>query len=154
LDPVAVARTYQADNPYTLSVDDLGVAAGVTVKTDTGGDGSWATTWAAGDFQLEPLNAASSGGAYAYQTITAIGARTFPVASRRPTVQVTGRFGWSAVPDEVREACILKAVNLWRRKDAPFGILGSPDFGGIRLSRFGDPDVTALLAPFQLAAVA
>lgn len=64
-----------------------------------------------------------------------------------PTVQVTARFGWSAVPYQVNEATILKAASLFKRKDAPFGVAGFNEFGAVRITR-KDPDVLELLSDF------
>lgn len=147
LDAAVTARVYRPEDPYMAWVADIGSSAGLVVKTDTSADGSWATTWDAADYVLEPLNAAQSGAAYAWSRIAAVGSRSFPCLSRRPALQVTARHGWSAVPDEVNQACILKAVALFRRKDAPFGVAGVGEFGPLRITR-KDPDVIGLLDPF------
>lgn len=68
-------------------------------------------------------------------------------------VQVTARWGWPAVPDEIHEATLLLALRLSRRKDSPEGVLGSSEWGVVRLSRT-DPDVGGLIAPFILASFA
>ncbi|HVQ96131.1 MAG TPA: hypothetical protein VMU51_34240 [Mycobacteriales bacterium] len=153
LDPVAKARRYRPDDPETVWVRDIGSTAGLVVETDPAGDGSWAATWTADvDYQLEPLDADADGPAYAWWRITAIGHRRFPVARRgrvgRPTLRVTARHGWSQVPDEVGEAATLKAVSLFRRKDAPFGVVAMGDFGAVRITR-RDPDVIELLDGYQ-----
>jgi hypothetical protein len=153
LAPTAVSRTYRPQDAYCAWVDDIGTTTGLVVKTDTAGDGTWATTWTTSDYQLEPLNAASSGGAYAYNRVVAVNGKSFPQGSnRRPTLQVTARFGWSQVPDPVRTACLMLAARYYRRKDAVFGIdasLGVGDLGPIRITR-SDSDVTSLLAPYAI----
>ena len=45
------------------------------------------------------------------------------------------------------EAALLIAARLFRRKDTPLGVMGSPDLGYVRLSAKEDADATALLAP-------
>jgi hypothetical protein len=83
----------------------------------------------------------------------AVGNYYFPFGSfpspmlRTHTVQVTGSFGWSAVPLDVRMACILQAQRLFKRFDSPLGVAGFGDMGVIRVSRV-DTDVQALLAPY------
>lgn len=153
LDATVSARAFRPDDPWCAWVDDFGTATGLVVKTDTSGDGTWATTWQASDYQLEPLNAAAGGGAYAYNRIVAVGNQFFPqVYGRRPTLQVTARWGWSQVPDPVRTATTLLAARLFRRKDAVFGIDSGAsfgDFGPIRITR-SDADVMSLLAPYTL----
>jgi hypothetical protein len=59
---------------------------------------------------------------------------------------VTARWGWSAVPAAVKTATVLRAVNLFKRKDAPHGVAGFDGFGVVRLRQ--DPDVMVLLQPY------
>lgn len=59
-------------------------------------------------------------------------------------VRVTARWGWPAVPDEVHEATLILAARLYKRKDSPEGVLGSSEWGVVRLSR-RDPDVLTLI---------
>lgn len=158
LDAEVETRTYRPDDPYLAWVDDIGSTTGVVVRTDTTGDGTWATTWDAGDYQLEPLNAdVFASTPYAWWRIAAIDDKTFPVREggnqRRPTLQVTARFGWSEIPDEIEQACLLKAAALFKRKDSPNGVQGMGDFGVVRIGR-NDPDVLGLLAPYRKLTVA
>ena len=146
-DAASAVRVYRVGDCRSARVDDISTTVGLVVKTDTNLDGTWATTWAATDFQLEPLNANLDDALpHAWWRIVAIGGNTFPVHDRRPTLQVTARFGWSAIPDPVHQACVIHAVSLFKRKDAPFGVAGFGDFGAVRIRR--DPDVVALLEPF------
>jgi hypothetical protein len=142
-------RTYRPEESCSVRVDDISTATGLLVKTDAGDDGTYETSWTIGtDFQLEPLNASADGGAYAWQELVAIGSKRFPLRVRRPALQVTAKFGWSAVPDEVAQATVLRSVALFKRKESPQGVAGFGDFGAIRIGR-QDPDVIALLSPFQ-----
>lgn len=50
-------------------------------------------------------------------------------------------------PRPVVEACIILAVRLFRRKDAPFGVVGSPEFG-LERAVASDPDIRRLMSPF------
>lgn len=147
LDATAQDKVYRCGDAYYADVDDIGTTTGLVVKTDTTGDGTYATTWASTDYQLEPLNADTNEDAHAWWTLVAVDRYTFPLHERRTTLQVTARFGWSAVPDEVEEACILKAASLFKRKEAPFGIQSFGEFGAVRIGR-NDPDVMALLHPY------
>lgn len=151
-DAAVVAVPYRARDPYTLVVHDISTRTGLIVATDTTGDGTFATTWDAADFDLEPRHtdivaSGSTGPAHSFTQITAIDDKTFPLHDRRATVRVTARFGWSAIPVGVEEACILRAVALLKRKDAPYGVAGVNDFGPMRITR-KDPDVVELLQPF------
>lgn len=156
-DAAPVSRVYRADDRNVTYVDDISTSAGLILATDRHLDGTWADTWAASDYQLEPLNANAVAAGdeatpFSWYRIVAVGALRFPIDPHRVSVKVTARFGWSAVPDDVNEACILKATSLFRRKDAPYGVAGFADFGPVRVTR-RDPDVLDLLGPYVLKAI-
>lgn len=154
-DPTVQTKTYVAYDYWDLWVDDISTRTGLVVRCDTNFDGSYAVTLSPTDYQLEPLNADTESTAYAWSRIRIIGNgfQYFPIWYRnQATVQVTARFGYSAIPDQVIEACLLKAAALLKRKDSPSGVMGFQDFGGVRISRF-DPDVMALLSPYRKVGV-
>lgn len=68
-----------------------------------------------------------------------------------PYIRVTAKFGWpgGASPASVIQAAYLQASRIYRRKDSPEGVIGSSEWGGIRVSR-ADPDVMALLSTYML----
>lgn len=146
-------RVYRPDDPWTAWVDDIASTSGLVIKTDTSGDGSWVTTWDSGDYQLEPLNQGVAAGgdtadAYAWWRVEAIDDKSFPLSDGAVTLQVTARFGWSAVPVDVAEACLLKAARLYKRRDSAQGVAGFGDFGVVRISN-RDSDVAELLGPYR-----
>jgi len=149
-DPTPTVHVYRPEEPGRAFVDDIAATAGLIVKVDTAGDGTWATTWTLNShFQLEPLNADAAGGAYAWWLLVALGGNQFPTQTDwRPSLQVTARHGWSQVPEEIREAAIINAVKLWRRKDAPFGAVGGLGELAVRITR-EDPHVLSLLEPYM-----
>lgn len=152
-DAATVARVYRPRDAYHVFTHDISTDTGLEIKTDTTGSGTFDTTWDADDYDLEPRNvdvvaAGDTGDPFAWWQITAIDGKTFPLDARKATLQVTARFGWSGIPDDVNEAAIIKASSLFRRKDAPFGVAGFGELGAVRISRFGDPDVMALLEPY------
>ena len=146
-DTDAQTKSYRPRDTDIAWVDDISTTTGLVIVTDDTGDGTFGTTWASTDYQLEPLNADSESVAYAWWRITAIDRYTFPIHSLRTTLQVTARFGWSDIPDEVNEACILRAAAIFKRKEAVFGVAGFGDFGVVRIGR-RDPDVMELLHPY------
>jgi hypothetical protein len=149
LDATATAKVYRPDDPREAWVHDIGSTTGLIIATDTTGDGSYATTWDSADYQLEPLDAAGADAAYAWWRIVAVDEKPFPIARYRPTLRVTARWGWSAVPDDVNQACLIKAAALYERRNSPDGIHSVDGFGAVRISRHGDPDVVDLLSPYQ-----
>lgn len=144
-DATVKTRTYRPTESDIAWVDDISTTTGLVIKTDTSGDGSWSTTWASDDYELWPDNADMDDAEYAWWKIIAIDDQSFITSSRRKSLQVTAKFGWSGIPDEIERACLLKAVSLFKRKDAPFGVAGFGEFGAVRITR-KDPDVIELLS--------
>lgn len=158
LDNAVVTRTFAATGSTVLSLPDgIGSTTDLVVKTDTTADGTFATTWAATDYQLLPVNAP-----YAFPEpepwteIQATGSLTFPAGTQaRPNaVQITAQWGWPSIPDPVVSACLIKASRLYHRKDSPQGVAGFGDFGPVRLSRSEDGDVVDLLNPYRVLVIA
>lgn len=146
IDTVPTTRVYVPDNRQTIWIADVGSTVGLTVSIGTAFDTAWTTS----DYQLGPANVEQYGGSFAYTKLTAIGSALFPIdRTGRPTVRITGLHGWSAVPDEVNQACVIKATSLLKRKDAVFGVAGFGEFGTAVRIRAEDPDVADLLGPFR-----
>jgi hypothetical protein len=145
-DAATSVRTYNGSGTPVLIVDDISDRASVSVKVGYDGATFTETRTAGVDFILEPRNAdASTGQAFAFWQLRGIQGRYWPrLDFFGPTVQVTAKFGWSAVPPEVNEATLLKAASLFKRKDAPFAVAGFGEFGVVRIGR-NDPDVMDLL---------
>ena len=144
------ARSFPADNSGLCRVDDFWSTLNLVVKTDDNGDGTFETTWTIGtDLILEPLNGLVNGQAWPYCRIVGTGTRSFPCLVSRPGVQVTAAWGWTATPDDVFEAALIKAARTFKRKSSPEGVLGGlAGSESVRISRFEDPDVVDLLAPY------
>jgi hypothetical protein len=144
-------RVFDTCDYWRLRINDA--AAVTAVATDNDADGVYETVWAAADFQLLPLNPDAGPETEPYTEIRAIGAQTFPrpasVTSRTGLVQVTGTWGWSAVPEAVTEATKLVANRLIKRRQSPEGVAGSFEFGTIRISSREDPDAVLLLTPYR-----
>lgn len=119
----------------------------ITIKTDTTANGTYATTLIQGtDYILEPTDAPLR--SRPYRQARMIGSKTFPqeVTPSFPTVQLTAEFGWAAVPDDVREACVLLSMRQFARLNAALGVVGFADMA--ITVRAVDPDVRDLLSPF------
>jgi hypothetical protein len=137
---------------YPASIYECGVLNdiannSVTVKIDSLGDGSYATTWTQGQqYQIEPLNTAITG--KPYRRIVCINGYSFPFANDKPLVQVTAQWGWNAVPSDVEQACILLSMRQFARLNAALGVVGFADMA-IQV-RAVDPDVRDLLNQYVL----
>jgi len=120
-----------------------------TLQTDEDGDRTYERTWLATDYDLTPDNAALDGKPYTAIRVTPDGSYVFPVGVRK-SVKLVGKWGWPSVPQPVAEACILLTERVFKRRDAIFGVVGSPDLGQLRavLRLNEDPEVGFLLQPF------
>lgn len=142
----AATRYFTAQESAYLSVPSL--RSVTTLKTDEDGDGTYELTWATTDYRLRPLNAAADGRPYTSIGLKTGGLYAFPTGMEAG-VQILGDWGWDAVPHAVREACIVLSTRLFKRKDAPFGIAGTPELGQVNYIAANDPDVKVLLAPYR-----
>lgn len=130
-------------------IEDVQDATGIVVKV--GYDPTtqtFATTLGATDYRLGPWNAAADGVPWTWLHI--YGTHTWD-----RLIEVTAKWGWTAVPKVVEQACLLQAARVFKRKDAPFGVAGSPDIGSeLRLLAKLDPDVAVLLSGVRRHVVA
>jgi hypothetical protein len=138
-------RYYTAQRTRTLLLDDYVTLT--AVATDSSHDRTYATTWSVTDYDLMPANAAADGIPYDHLTTTPQGSYAFPVGLSKG-IKLTGTWGWPAVPDPVHEACLIQASRVFKRKDAPFGISGTPELGMMRIGRL-DPDVLWMLDTYR-----
>lgn len=125
----------------------------VTIKTDTTGNGSYATTLTQGtDYVLQPRNVPIF--ERPYQSARMVGGKTFPllVNPSFETVQITAAWGWASVPDDINQACILLAMRQFARLNAALGVVGFADMAVT--VRAVDPDVRDLLSPYRQIAIA
>ena len=144
-------RVFVPDNGFIAQIDDL--QSLTTLKTSSDG-AIFDTTWTATDYQLEPLNGVAGGLTQPFTRIRSTGDYLFPVWSgfntnaNEATVQITGTWGWPAIPTAVKQATVLYSMRQFKRYDSPLGVAGFGDIGAIRVSRF-DPDVEAMLSPYR-----
>lgn len=145
LDSSAATRYYTSEHDDYLSIDPL--VSVTTFATDDDGDRTYENTWTATDYDLFPLNAATNGEPYRWVEPAPDGNYYFP-ANVAKGVKIVGIFGWPTVPAAVSEAALLWSERLYKRKDAPFGVLAFPEAGEMRLLEKMDPDVKTLLARY------
>jgi hypothetical protein len=147
------ARIFSALSGVLVLTDDISTVTGLIVKTDTGFDGTFDQTWTSADYQLEPLNGIVDGQAWPYTQIRAVESLTFPYSRTRAVVQVTARWGWAAVPTAVKQAAIIQSISVFKSVEAPFGALGLPDTGILRIRSGLHPSAAMLVAPYRRDAV-
>ena len=147
---VTESRTFIPRTASILDIDDLATLSGLSIKTDEDQNGSFENTLVQGtDFVMV-------GNTNPYRKVTQIN-QGWPLSIYgRPTVQVTGTWGFaSTVPDNIKQAALLMSCRLFQRKASPLGFQAGAisEFGPVRISR-QDPDVAALLHGMKLIGVA
>lgn len=150
----ATARLFHPDSARLAKVDDFSTTTGLVVESDTSGDGTFETTWASAEYELQPLNGVVDGvSGWPYWKIRAAGTtgRYFPCTRARATVRVTARWGWTAVPAPVKEGTLILAEDIFKLKDSPFGAGGYGEYGRIRARE--NPNVWLRIMPYVRDAV-
>lgn len=130
-----------------VHIDDCVEVTEVRIDDDL--DQTYSKTLRAIDWAAEPANSVTYGLALPFTRLRTYEDGYWPVWRGQPTVRVYARYGWTAVPEAVKEATILQASRLFTRLDSPLGVAGMGDMGVMRVSRFVDPDVEQLLAPYR-----
>ena len=159
LDSSASARLYRAYSNIFVFVDDIGTTSSLVVAMDEDGNGTYSKTLTLNtDYILDPLTSPSLNRPYTQLTMVS-NTESWPIFpgitsnGLRPGVQVTARWGWPSVPDDLNMACLILTADLYKRKDAPGGILGLGDLGVVRMSPIGR-DVTAMVRAYKKEVIA
>lgn len=142
-------RYYTPATPQLALIDDIVTVTSVKVDRDM--DGTFEETWVENtDFFLHPLNGPTETPAKPRWRLER---HPFADQAQLPPwprcLQVTGKFGWPAVPDQIKEATgILAGRLLMRAREAPFAVVGlGVDGVAVRIAR-EDPDVLKQAGPF------
>jgi hypothetical protein len=139
-------RLFVPQDSYVTEIDDL-----ITLSTLQTSDGdNFGTTWAAKDYQLEPLNGVVDGlTGHPTTRIRAVDDFLFYMLEGEATVRITGVWGWSAVPTAVKQATVIQAARIFKRNDSPLGIAGFGEMGAVRVGVQLDPDVKHLIDVYR-----
>lgn len=136
-----VTRRYTAEwsaerRKYIVDVDDLYDEAELTIES---------AGTAITDYTLLPLNAEADGRPYTRVVFDG------SVSCIEGDISVTSEsFGWAEIPATIVQATQLQASRLVKRRDAPFGVAGSPDMGNeLRLLAKLDPDVAVMVRSYR-----
>jgi len=140
----ATTRLFVVRDSHLVKVDDIANTTDLVIVDDS-------TTLVAADYQLEtsPGRSARPDSAgltrpYAYIRRVSGGWNI----DNEATLSVTARFGWPAIPDEVKLATKMLGKDLLASRDTRFGFAQVGDFS----RRVGENSmVTALLAPLKSA---
>lgn len=115
---------------WCVDIDDVQDTTGMTIA---------AVALASSGAVLLPDNAPVETRPYERVGFTQYAAPTMPLT-------VIARWGWTAVPTQVKGACRLQTNRFIKRRDSPYGVAGSPAAGSeLRLLSRVDPDVAVAL---------
>lgn len=137
-------RYYTPITPFLVATDDI--ATITSVKIDTGSR-AYGTALATTDYDTLPDNASAKVIPIMALRIAPNGTQTF-YPSITKSVQIVGTFGIPASctwVEQVREACEIQSARVYKRKDAPFGVIGTGALGQVAVIESLDSDVKALL---------
>lgn len=127
------------------------------LATDNSGDGVFETVWDPSAYQLLPQNPGAGPETRPYTEVQTISGQLFPFifpgfAARRDRIQITGIWGWPAVPWGVRQAALILAADQAKLKDAPFGVAAEGAFL-TRTTVSASQQANILLKPYRRDAV-
>lgn len=132
------ARWHRRRRRWAVEVDDLMSTVGVVVSVPAGSITA---------YTLTPVNAAQKSRPWTHLVVD-------PASSVQPTgeefeVVMVAPWGWTAVPQTVKQATLLQGSRFLSRRESPYGVAGSPELGSeLRLLARVDPDVAVQVAPF------
>jgi len=142
---IATERIYTPQAACRVYVDDF--TAVTSIALDETMDGTYSTALVAADYWLSPIVSYGGQWPYTYIELRPWSNHSFSVGQRN-SVKITALWGWAAVPDDIREACILQSARVWARRNSPFGVIGAAEFGQPIAIGKVDPDVEAMLQPY------
>ena len=151
-DGATSAKVYRTRNPYMVVVDDISTSTGLVLKYDDSDDGTYETTVASTDFILLPLNGEAFGidglGFTSIELLTD-GPHEFPTThtNNRPRIEVTANWGFAAVPEPVRQACLMLSSENFAMRNTPLGIAGVGEFGVLAVRQ--NRQITRMLDPYR-----
>lgn len=158
---ITESRTYRPDNVWNILIDDIVTCNSVDLDYD--GDGIYEVHWIPNiNFQLlrydynynqhdmgiarpsnyiQVLQGTNSAGTAGGEWLPWLWPFT-----RQDRVKVTGTWGWPTVPPNVTQAALILAADLFKAKDAPWGVAGIGDMGMVKVQ--SNPWVVELLRPY------
>jgi hypothetical protein len=123
-------------------IDDLATETGLVVEVGT--PASWAQLTVAGSIGTYPDNAIARG-----RPIEGLVYYSGGSWRGLGMLQVTGEWGWPAIPDLVDSSSLLQVMRWFNRRHSPEGIAGSAEWGGALNVPRVDPDIERMLLRFR-----
>ena len=150
------ARKFFTNDLYRLRVDDISTTTGLVVKYDDDDDGTYETTVSSSDFQVLPINGVVGGiqvNPFYIVELISDGNHEWPLdfSSNRPRAEITAKWGYATTPEQIRQATLMLASELFAMRNAPLGVAGIGDFGVVNIQQ--NREITRLIAPFRKGTV-
>ena len=150
------ARKFFTNDLYRLRVDDISTTTGLVVKYDDDDDGTYETTVSSSDFQVLPINGVVGGiqgNPFYIVELISDGNHEWPLdfSSNRPRAEITAKWGYATTPEQIRQATLMLASELFAKRNAPLGVAGIGDFGVVNIQQ--NREITRLIAPFRKGTV-
>lgn len=141
-----VSRLYRSINRQ-VQIDDLVTLTDVEVEYT--GYAETFTSLGAASVIKQPVNAATMVPPWPYTVLLAKPSAVLPTPPG--WVRVSGVWGWPAVPQQIRDACVLQSARLFKSRDIPLGYASGGDgMGTIVIPGAGlHADARALCDPFR-----
>jgi hypothetical protein len=112
----AIARYFKADHggQDMLFIDDLSSITSLAIVSDDDGDGTYENTWTSSDYNVMPYQPQNSG---PYTMIETSPQGDFVFSAQKKGNKITGLWGWAAVPDDVKVACLIMVDAEYHARD-------------------------------------
>lgn len=138
----SLAKTFDGDGGTRLHVPDLVTLTQVRVKLDGTSGTTW-TTGTIGEFFLRPKSWTAQGWPALWVDISdqASGSVTY-FPKGYDTVELTGTWGWAAVPKDIEQVCVNLTVRLFRARGT-----GMSDQVGVSLDPTDQITISKLVTP-------
>lgn len=126
----ATARMFPIDRRTKITVDDFWSADGLVVEQGDG-RGNWEPVDASA-YILAPYDAIADGVPWPYYRLEFPGYTLARYTRQNPRfLRVTAKWGWPSVPATVKQAAFQIAAQTYRLADAPLGVTGNTQYGGV-----------------------
>jgi hypothetical protein len=153
-DESVVVKTFTPKSSIYLDTPDISTTTGLIVKLDDNDDGTFETTLTLNtDYIVEPTNPrvikiiGDTTYYEPYNKITILDTRSSERfdPSIKNNIEITAKWGYSAVPEDIKTATLIQALRYFKRKDTPFNTYGDINTGVSELFSRLDPDVQTIL---------
>jgi hypothetical protein len=129
------------DTKYSDRLDVKDLCSLTKLEVDNNSDGIYETEISLANTILYPLNTVPK-----YKI--SLRSESFPVGSN--LVKITGTWGYSSIPQAIRQACLMQTSRWFKRKDTAFAsVVAAPELGQYEVYKGLDADVQLLLDPYR-----